>query len=97
MQISDITPFFVPVVGAVTAFFLSRGSALRRSRTAALEDLQVSEKATSLFEKGDPLADQIMAHARTSLLRYHGARVATDQRASRIAGRLLLAAVILAS
>lgn len=67
MQVPDLTPFLAPVIGAATAFILSRGSVLRRSRTAALEDLQLNEKAIGLLDSADPLVDQITAPARNTL------------------------------
>lgn len=57
----------IPIVGALATFLFTRGTAVRRSRSAALEHLYIAEKAGTIFGEGDPLTDQAMAAARTAL------------------------------
>lgn len=73
-------PFVVPVIGAIAAFLLNRGTRLRRARTAALEDLQLHEKASALFGPDDPMIDQVKAHARNSVQAYSARRAAEAKR-----------------
>ncbi len=93
----DVAPFLVPVIGAVITFILGRGSALRRARTTALEDLQVHEKTVSMLGDRDPLVDQINAHARASVRKYNALRAAADQRRTRILVRSVVSGIVIAA
>ncbi len=89
-----IIPFLAPMVGAVAAFCLNRGSRLRRARTAALEDLQLHDRAKALLGANDPMIDQIKAHARESVRVYATRRAA---HAKRLDAWLSAAAIIVTS
>lgn len=87
-------PFLTPMIGAAAAYFLNRGSRLRRARTAALDDLQLHDRAEALFGVDDPLVDQLRAHARESAKSYNARRGASQKRAY---AWLSLAAILVTS
>ena len=99
VQSTSIVPFLVPLVGALATFLFNRGSRLRRARTAALEDLQLHERALVLFGAEDPVIDQVRAHARESLRAYNTRRAADAKRpvAWLTAGTMTCASLVLST
>ena len=96
MQTLSWVSFFT-VIGAFAAYLFNRGTRLKRARMAALEDLQLHEKASALFGSDDPMVDQVRAQARASVKTYNARRAAEVMRPVAWVSRLtvLISAVVL--
>lgn len=90
-----LIPFITPAVGAAVAFFLNRGSRARRSRTAALEDMQLADRAVTLFGAKDPLTDQLQEHARATARIYLAKKAVETRRPIVIGTQIVLVSVTL--
>lgn len=73
-------PVVTPILGAVAAFMLNRGTRVRRARSAALDDLLLHERAAILLHHSQHLLDQLAAHARESVRTYDATRVAAGKK-----------------
>lgn len=73
-------PVVPPILGAVAAFMLNRGTRVRRARSAALDDLLLHDRAATLLQDSQHLLDQLAAHARESVRTYDATRVAAGKK-----------------
>ncbi|WP_205473020.1 hypothetical protein [Nocardioides sp. SYSU D00038] len=87
MSIVDLAPLAAPAIGALLAYWLGRGSTVRRSRTIALEDLEIYDRALAMLGPESPVVDQMREHARGSVLQYSSRRAAAERRSARRVAR----------